>query len=74
MDKWQGFLKKKTTKASKQTNQPPFYFSLLFIICMGVLQAWWPEEGIGLHGTGITDSCEPLCGCWELNLDLLQGQ
>jgi hypothetical protein len=42
---------------------------------MGVLQTWYPrraEESIGPHGTGVTDSGEPLCGCWQLNLGLLQ--
>jgi hypothetical protein len=27
-----------------------------------------PEEGIGGPGTGVTDSCEPPRGCWEMNL------
>ena len=26
------------------------------------------EGGIGCPGTGVTDGCEPLCGCWEPNL------
>ena len=26
-----------------------------------------PEEGIRSPGTGVTDTCEPLCGCWEPN-------
>ena len=24
--------------------------------------------------TGVIDSCEPLCGCWESNLGLLEDQ
>lgn len=28
----------------------------------------------GFLGTEITDGCESQCGCWELNLDLLQEQ
>lgn len=24
--------------------------------------------------TGVIDSCKLLCGCWELNLDLLEEQ
>lgn len=27
----------------------------------------WPEEGVGLLGTAAADSCESLCGCWELD-------
>lgn len=27
-----------------------------------------PEEGVGSSATGVTDDCEPLCGCLELNL------
>ena len=45
---------------------------------MGILSTWLPiyqqsawwlwktEEGDGSHGTGLTDSCELLCMCWEL--------
>ena len=25
------------------------------------------EEDIRILRTGVTDSCEPPCGCWELN-------
>ena len=32
------------------------------------------KEGIGSPGTGVTDKCEHLCGCWELNPDPLQEQ
>lgn len=35
---------------------------------------WRPEEGTGCPGTGVMDSCEPLCGCWESNPDPLQQQ
>lgn len=31
-------------------------------------------SGIRSHGTEITDNCEVLCGCYELNPGLLQGQ
>jgi len=24
------------------------------------------QEGVGARGTGVTDSCQPLCWCWEL--------
>ena len=30
------------------------------------------EEGIRSRGTEVTESCEPSCGCWELNPGLLQ--
>jgi hypothetical protein len=33
---------------------------------------WRPEIGIGMPETGVTDDCEPQCGCWELNLGLLE--
>lgn len=31
-------------------------------------------EGVGFSGAGVTDSGEPPCGCWELNLSLLEEQ
>ena len=37
--------------------------------------AWCPqssEEGMGCSEAEVTDGCEPPCGCWELNLGLLQ--
>lgn len=40
---------------------------------MHCLHSWCPgrpEEG-HIPGTGVVDECEPLCACWELNLDLL---
>lgn len=36
--------------------------------------ASWTEgqkRTLGLIGTGVMDSCEPSCGCWELNLGAL---
>ena len=33
-----------------------------------------PEEGVGSPGTGITDGCEPPCGCWESNPGPLEEQ
>lgn len=35
-----------------------------------------PEEarkGYKLTATGVTDSCEPKCGCWELNQVFMRG-
>ena len=33
-----------------------------------------PEEGLISPETRVTDGCELLCGCWELNLGLLEEQ
>ena len=33
-----------------------------------------PEEGVRTPGTGGTDGCELLCGCWEWNPGSLQEQ
>jgi hypothetical protein len=34
-----------------------------------------PEDsGVRCPGNGVTDSCEPPCRCWELNLDPLKEQ
>jgi hypothetical protein len=33
-----------------------------------------PKEGLRSPGTEVTDSCEPPCGCWELNPDPLEEQ
>jgi hypothetical protein len=32
------------------------------------------REGNKSFGTGVTDSCEPPCVCWELNLGPLKEQ
>jgi hypothetical protein len=34
----------------------------------------WPEEGARSHRIGVTDGCELLNGCRELNLDPLEKQ
>ena len=34
----------------------------------------YAEKGIGSPGTGVTDSYELSCGCWELTLDPLEEQ
>ena len=44
----------------------------MYHVCAWCL--WWPEEGIGSPGTGVTDSCELPCGCWELNPGPLEEQ
>lgn len=33
---------------------------------------WKVEEDMGSTGTRLTDGCEPLSGCWELNPGPLQ--
>ena len=41
------------------------------------MRAWClqrPENGVGIHGTGITDGCELPCGRWELNPGPLEEQ
>ena len=46
-------------------------------VCPGMVNVWFPErpeEGIKSVGNGITDSCEPLCGCWEWNPGPLREQ
>ena len=55
-------------------------------MCMGVLLpcmsmycvlawCWWrPEEAIRSPGTGVTDGCEQLCGCWDSNPNPLKKQ
>lgn len=53
--------------------------NVFFPECIGAhyVCAWYPrrsEEGTGCPGTGLMDSCEPPCGCWESNLDPLQQQ
>ena len=32
------------------------------------------SKSTGSSGTRVTDSCEPPCGCWELNPDSLEEQ
>ena len=41
-------------------------------ICMQCLQR--PKEGMGSPGTGVKVDCKLPCGCWGLNLGLLQDQ
>ena len=46
---------------------PASFFNLFYFIHIGVLFCFhiclW--EGVGSRGTGVTDSCELPCGCWE---------
>jgi hypothetical protein len=55
-----------------------FYFLLIFFIfILWTLVIWlhiYLCEGIRLPETGVTDSCELPCGCWELYLGPLEEQ
>lgn len=42
------------------------------IICMQY--PWRLEETAGSFGTGVTDHCEPVCGCWKRKLGPLKEQ
>jgi hypothetical protein len=44
----------------------------LCTVCMQYLKR--PEEGDRSPEAGVTDACELLCGCWELNPGPLQVQ
>lgn len=44
----------------------------VYHICAGCPQM--PESVIRSPRTGVTDSCELLCGCWELNPGPLEEQ
>jgi hypothetical protein len=52
------------------------YMSACMYICVphGFWCLWGPEEGIGSPGTGVTDGCELLCGCWNRTWVLCQEQ
>lgn len=55
------------------------YVSICLHACMYVPHMcvwcpWKPEEGVRTLGTGITDGCEPLCGCREPKLCSLEEQ
>jgi hypothetical protein len=50
---------------------------LLLCMCVHHIHVWnlqKQEEDIGWPETGVTDSCEPPCEFWELNLSPLEGQ
>ena len=46
---------------------------IFFIIHLTLFYMLW-FEGIRSPGTGVTNSCELPCGCWDLNLGLLEEQ
>lgn len=41
------------------------FLKFIFIFCFMVFSLC---EGVRSLGTGVTDRCEPPCGCWDLNL------
>lgn len=43
-------------------------------ICTQLVCLVLPEVSPGSPGIGVRDGCEPLCGCWVLNLGPLQEQ
>jgi hypothetical protein len=46
-------------------------------ICLHYVCAWcpWrPEEGVRFSESGVTDSSQPLCGCWDSNPGSLEDQ
>jgi hypothetical protein len=53
-------------------------FYVHWVFCLHVhiyttcVYLWRSEEGIKFPQTGVTDSCELLCGCWELNVGPLK--
>lgn len=62
-----------------------WFLFLWFYMCLGVLPMLrlctvcvqylrGPEGGGGSPDTGVADSCEPPCGCWESSLDILEEQ
>ena len=46
-----------------------FFFNLFnFLLCALLIDLHFCLcEDVGSLGTGVTDSCKLLCGCWELN-------
>ena len=53
--------------------EPKFIYLFFKIIFLILFYVHW-DESVRFSGSGVTDSCQLLCGCWELNLDPLEGQ
>ena len=51
-----------------------FAYMYVCVPCVYMIPPRRPEKDIKYPGTGVTDNCEPPCGCWELNLGPLQEQ
>jgi hypothetical protein len=45
----------------------------MWCTCLLVFICGDPRKVLSL-GTGVSDKCEPLWGCWQLNPGLLEGQ
>jgi hypothetical protein len=43
-------------------------------VCMVLTEVRWGHWNWNSTGTGVIDSCEVPCACWELNPDPLQWQ
>jgi hypothetical protein len=43
-------------------------------VCVTCVSLMFVEAEFQSSETGVTEGCERLCGCWELNLDLLKTQ
>lgn len=51
----------------------------VLFLCMSVQDkhawlTWRPEGVLALPGTGVTDGCKLLCGCWESNWVFCQSK
>lgn len=49
-----------------------FYFMFVFLEYVYMQCPQRPVEGTTSLATGVSDGCEPLHECWELNPDLLE--
>lgn len=51
---------------SSQVDFSVFYFIYFYVMYVGDLTLCL-REVVRSHETGVIDSCEPPCGCWELH-------
>lgn len=49
-------------------------YMYVILLCTYLGIQWGPESVIASPGTGVINSCELLCVCWELNSEALQEQ
>lgn len=45
---------------------PSYFYLCMYEHHLSAWCLWRPKEGIRSPRTGVTDGCEPQCGCWEL--------
>jgi hypothetical protein len=50
------------------------HFAFMNVYIPRVCKASETEKDAASPGTGVTDGSEPLCGCWDSNLVLLEEQ